>query len=219
VEIGVFKGDNAVSIVRVARETSAGVTYTGFDLFEHKNEFFAHHPDDLAMYDSPGDDYFEFKSGGHNYSAVREKLSAVLSDSHFNLIAGDSTLTLPANRDQIKDATVVYIDGCHDYDVVSKDWNNIRPLFDSNRELIVVFDDMKYSGVGQLMREIRRDRRRYLVYTLNSNQFLVVSGGTRLKERLAYRAAGVVRKWREWRAERRESHANAERTSGASCSS
>jgi hypothetical protein len=210
VEVGVFKGDNALKVIRAARDAEAAVTYIGFDLFENKDEFFERHPDDLAMYDTPGDSYFEFKSGEHGYSAVRNKLNAVLTDSQFRLIAGDSTETLPASRGEIEDASIVYIDGCHDYDVVSKDWGNIRPLFDHNRELVVVFDDMTYDGVRRLMTDIRNDGHGYRVYTLNANQFLVVSGSTKMKERLTYKAAGAIQRWREWRAERKRPVAAAE---------
>jgi len=197
VEVGVFKGDNAVSVVNTALGSGAAVTYVGFDLFEHNESFFASHPDDLAMYDLPEYAYFEFGSGGHAYAAVQRKLRTVLRDSDFILVAGDSTTTIPAHRLDIKMATVVFIDGCHDYDIVARDWNNIKVLFDDNNNMVVVFDDTTYSGVNQLISEIRTDGRPYGVYRLNFNQCVVAPYSLPLKERLMYRSAGLISKLRE----------------------
>jgi hypothetical protein len=198
VEVGVFKGDNAVSVIQTARQLQAEVAYIGFDLFENKDEFFASHPDDLAMYDLPEYEYFEFKSGAHAYHAVRMKLSAVLPEQEFTLIAGDSTKTVPAHLRDIADATIVYIDGCHDYDIVSQDWRHVRPLLDENPSLIVVFDDMTYSGVYRLMTEIRDHDDRCRVYILSYNQFAVASAGRLpLNEKLTLRGARLLTKCRE----------------------
>src|SRR5262245_34398832 len=44
VEIGVFKGDNAVSIIRLVKNFNVEVRYIGFDLFEDIDHFFDSHP-------------------------------------------------------------------------------------------------------------------------------------------------------------------------------
>ena len=119
-EIGVFKGDNAVRIIRLAQRFKTNISYIGFDLFENKDEFFKLHPEDRAVYDTPEHPHWEFQSGQHALMKVQSKISSVLSQDNFALITGDSTITLPAHRKHLTDASIIFIDGCHDYDIVSQ---------------------------------------------------------------------------------------------------
>jgi hypothetical protein len=183
VEIGVFKGDNAVHIIRLAQKCNASIFYVGFDLFENTDEFFKLHPEDRAMYDMPEYPYFEFQSQEHALAKVQNKISSVLSQDHFALIMGDSTVTVPAHRDQLVDAAVIYIDGCHDYDIVSQDWQNVCGLMETNPDMVVVFDDALYPGVGRLKTEIEQLTDDYEVFRLSDNQFCVASKKLRWKER------------------------------------
>ena len=57
VEIGVFKGDNAVHVINSAKRFTTSIQYVGFDLFENKDEFFELYPEDRAEYDKPGYPY------------------------------------------------------------------------------------------------------------------------------------------------------------------
>jgi hypothetical protein len=168
VEIGVFKGDNAVSIIQLVKSFNVEVRYLGFDLFEDIDHFFDSHPADDEY------PYWEFTSGAHAVDKVSAKISCILNSRYFSLIKGDSTITVPAYLDEIYNASVIYIDGCHDYDVVSKDWRNICQIVESNPDVVIVFDDTTYEGVNKLRREIELSSL-FKVVTLNYNQFFVVS--------------------------------------------
>ncbi len=174
VEIGVFKGDNAVSIIRLVKSFNVEVRYLGFDLFEDIDHFFDSHPADRAMYDTDEYPYWEFTSGAHALDKVSANISCILNSRYFSLIKGDSTITVPAYLDEICNASMIYIDGCHDYDVVSKDWRNICEIVESNPDVVIVFDDATYEGVNKLRREIELSSL-FKVFTLNYNQFFVVS--------------------------------------------
>jgi hypothetical protein len=193
VEIGVFKGDNAVHIINSAKRFTTSIQYVGFDLFENKDEFFELHAEDRAEYDKPEYPYWEFQSGQHSLAKVHSKLSAVLSEADFALIQGDSTITVPAHRERLTDATVIYIDGCHDYDIVSQDWQNVRSLINANPATVVAFDDVLYPGVARLKTEIEQDMDLYRVFPINKYQFFVTSKNLRWRERhLLGLAKGVV---------------------------
>jgi Methyltransferase domain len=197
VEIGVFKGDNAVRIIRLVQSFKTNIFYIGFDLFENKDEFFKLHPEDRAMYDTTDHPYWEFQSGQHALTEVRSKISLVLSQDNFVLITGDSTITVPAHRERLTDASVIYIDGCHDYDVVSQDWQNVCLLMEANPDMVVIFDDMLYPGVGRLKTEIARLTDQYRVFRLNDTQFFVTSRKLRWKERQLFGLAEGVELMRD----------------------
>lgn len=175
VEIGVFKGDNACWIIGLLQDFKTSVFYVGFDLFENKDAFFKLHPQDLTRYDTDEYPYWEFRSGQHALNNVKNKICSLLSENQFALIEGDSTVTVPSHLDKIYDATMIYIDACHEYGIVSQDWKNVRLVFESNPNLIVVFDDLLEPGVFQLKNEIEEMMGPYEVLRLNDNQFFVVS--------------------------------------------
>jgi len=157
-----------------SQSLAANVFYVGFDLFENKDAFFKSHPHDLAQYDMDERPYWEFWSGQHAFDKVRNKISSVLPEGNFYLIEGDSTTTIPTHADKIRNASVIYIDGCHDYDIVAQDWANVVPIFQTNPDLIVVFDDLLYEGVLRLRTEIERLRGQLNLFILNDNQFFVM---------------------------------------------
>jgi Methyltransferase domain len=192
VEIGVFKGDNAVRIIRLAQRFTTNTFYIGFDLFENQDEFYQLHPEERAIYDSPEYPYWEFQSGQHALAEIDHKIRSVLSQDKFVLIMGDSTITVPAHRERLTDASVIYIDGCHDYDIVSQDWQNVCLLLDANPDTVVIFDDMLSPGVAQLKTEIARLTNQYRVFRLNDHQFFVTSKKLRWKERQLFWLADRV---------------------------
>jgi hypothetical protein len=49
---------------------------------------------------------------------------------------------------------MIFIDGCHDYEIVSKDWQNISKTMERNSDVVILFDDSTYEGVSVLRREI-----------------------------------------------------------------
>jgi hypothetical protein len=194
VEIGVFKGDNAASLIRLAQHRGAQTRYVGFDLFEDIDEFFLDHPEDRKWYDDPDSTYFEFRSGQHSFDSVTAKLSAIQPPDHFTLVPGDSTRTVSANYSLIEDADFIYIDGCHDYDVVRQDWQNVRPLIQKNPHLVIAFDDATYSGVARVRNEISSGDKEVRVLSLNYNQFFVISRSMPWIERGGLRAIDLI--WR-----------------------
>ena len=197
VEVGVFKGDSATGIICLLKRLRGDVSYVGFDLFENKDEFFKGHPEDRATYDTPEYPYYEFESGQHVLANVHRKISGVLSPSKFTLIAGDSTVTVPGHRQDLLDASVIYIDGCHDYEIVAQDWQNVRSILDVSPDTLIVFDDALYPGVGRLKTEIERGTGHFTMYRLNENQFFVASKKLRWREKLIF---GLV----EWLASARD---------------
>ncbi|MDQ0967606.1 hypothetical protein QFZ20_003009 [Flavobacterium sp. W4I14] len=173
-EIGVFKGDNALGLIKYLHHFfQIQINYIGFDLFDDIQYLKEHYPEDYQVYNLDEFPYWEFKSGGHTYKKVVEKLKQELNTKDFNLIKGDTTITLPefisAGTSVIN---LVYIDGCHDYSVVKDDWKNSEQLFLKNPKLIVVFDDLSYTGVHAVKKEILLEDK-YLTTNLNENQFLV----------------------------------------------
>ena len=175
VEIGVFKGDTAVLLIQLIGGHGVEVHYVGFDLFENQEEFFLQHPEDRKWYDHPDYPYWEFESGDHAFSRVFAKITSILPKPRFTLVSGDSTQTVRTNQALIGHADLVYIDGCHDYEIVRKDWENVIHLFEDNPSLIVAFDDATYLGVSQLRGEIQRECTSLRVLHLNFNQFYVCS--------------------------------------------
>jgi hypothetical protein len=173
VEIGVFKGRTAQSFIRLAQSLDIQVFYKGFDLFDDIDTFYEAHPEDRALYDNSEYPYWEFRSGQHTLMSVTEKLSQLLPDSNFSLIKGDSTITLPLHQNEVSDADIVYIDGCHDYEVVIHDWENVSRIFLKNPHAVVIFDDLTYDGVAHVKSQIEMDIS-YEVFQINFNQFFVV---------------------------------------------
>jgi len=194
VEIGVFKGDNAASLIRKVQKRVPEAWYVGFDLFENIDDFFQDHPQDRQWYDHPDYPYFEFGSGQHSLESVTAKLSAIQPPDHVALVAGDSTETVRANYSLIQDADFIFIDGCHDYDVVRQDWQNVRPLIQKNPHLVIAFDDATYSGVARVRDEISSGDRSVRVLALNHNQFFVISRSMPWIEAGGFRAIELI--WR-----------------------
>src|SRR5262249_24323861 len=56
--------------------------------------------------------YLEFKSVEHALAKVSRKLNPVLDSRCFY---------------EVRTANIIYIDGCHDYEIVSKDWLTLEP--------------------------------------------------------------------------------------------
>jgi len=173
VEIGVFKGDTAVSIIKLAQKYSVKVEYVGFDLFDDIDKFFESHQTDRAQYDTDEYPYWEFKSGEHALAKVSRKVNSILDKRCVSLIKGDSNITVPTHINDICNANMIYIDGCHDYEIVSRDWQNISQTIGLSSDVVVIFDDSTYEGVAMLRREIEASAI-YKVFTLNHNQIFVV---------------------------------------------
>lgn len=173
-EIGVFKGDNAVYIYENIHQLfNIRLKYFGFDIFDDIHILKEKYPKDLDQYNLVDYPYWEFKSGQHTFNMVHKKLASIIPTENFKLIKGDTTETLKNIEQKFKETIdLVFIDGCHDYEVVKSDWENISNLFKINPKLTVVFDDFTYEGVKDTYNEIL-ETGLYIINPLNNNQFIV----------------------------------------------
>ncbi|MEE1883913.1 class I SAM-dependent methyltransferase [Pedobacter flavus] len=173
-EIGVFKGDNAVYIYENIHQLfNIRLKYFGFDIFDDIHLLKEKYPKDLDQYNLADYPYWEFNSGQHTFNMVHKKLASTIAPENFKLIKGDTTETLKNIEQELKETIdLVFIDGCHEYEVVKSDWENISNLFKINPKLTVVFDDFTYEGVKNTHDKIL-ETGFYLINRLNNNQFIV----------------------------------------------
>jgi predicted O-methyltransferase YrrM len=144
VEIGVWRGDTAIRMIQAADQ---GVRYWGFDLFSQEMT------DEIMSR--------EVSLRPLSLEEVRARLQGL--GAEVNLVAGDSTLTLPST--ELPPVDFAFIDGGHSYETVSADWQNIRPRLAPGA--VVVFDDYtnllaverEGYGVRRLVDELRGDFR------------------------------------------------------------
>jgi predicted O-methyltransferase YrrM len=128
VEIGVWRGDTAIRMIQAADE---GVRYWGFDLFSQQMT------DEIMSR--------EVSLRPLSLEGVRSRLQGL--GAEINLVAGDSTLTLP--RTELPPIDLAFIDGGHSYETVLADWQNIRLRLSPGA--VVVFDD--YTNLLAVERE------------------------------------------------------------------
>ena len=86
----------------------------------------------------------------------------------------------------------MYIDGCHDYEIVRQDWQNVSSLFKDNPTLTVAFDDLTNPAVSRLREEIQLENTTLRALDLNFNQFFICSLRMPLKQRAALEALAFV---------------------------
>jgi hypothetical protein len=111
-EIGVWKGENAVNMLQVASKVSYQVTYVGVDLFE-----------DLASLLNLEREASLWPESQEN---VYMKLTNNYPKAQIELISGyskDSLPTLIGRKFQL-----IFIDGGHSYETVLGDWTNALKL-------------------------------------------------------------------------------------------
>ena len=98
-EVGVYNGDNAVSMVKAALRLSEPdmIVYYGFDFFKY-----------------------------YSKDRVADKLEDL--GCEYMLFEGDSTDTLPEVVSSLADMDIVFIDAGKAYKVVSSDWNSVSRL-------------------------------------------------------------------------------------------
>lgn len=175
-EIGVFKADNVLHLINgINAHFKVNIYYTGFDLFDDIDYLEEKYPEDYKQYNLEEYPYWEFNSGGHTLNSVSKKVAEKLSSSNFELIKGDTMVTLKnfVHSDKLKQLDLIYIDGCHDFEVVKSDWENSKLSFNKNPNLVVVFDDFTYEGVKIVYDEIKATKQ-YDIQAINPNQFKVI---------------------------------------------
>ena len=126
-EIGVHSGENARNMVDVASESVSreDIEYYGFDYFENRSRL----------------------------ENVREKLSK--TGCQFELFKGDSIDVLPDVVDRLPKMDLIFIDGGHDFETVSSDWEHSRKLM--RKDTAVFFHNYNYEGTGRVVDSISRD--------------------------------------------------------------
>ncbi len=107
-EIGVFNGDNAITMVEAALANDAPVTveYYGFDFFNRLQ-----------------------------FIEVQSKLEQ--TKCMFRLYKGDSTITLPKVLHTLPKMDIIFIDGGKSYAEASSDWNYSKTLMHEQAAVFV----------------------------------------------------------------------------------
>lgn len=107
-EIGVFNGENAKTMVEAAAEKSPlhEVEYYGFDVF-----------------------------GGDLFRQARQKLER--TGSRFRLFEGNTLHTLPEIVNSLPKMDLIFIDGGKSYAVIKNDWDNSKTLMHDGTAVFV----------------------------------------------------------------------------------
>ena len=107
-EIGVYNGENAKTMVEVAvrNSTADEVEYYGFDFFS-----------------------------GREYQELKQKLES--TGCKFQLFKGDTLDTLPESVRKLPMMDVIFIDGGKSYREARSDWENARTLMHERTALFV----------------------------------------------------------------------------------
>ena len=189
-EIGVFKGDNALLVGETVFKRNRQLKYVGFDLFEESEVFYKENSTDYEIFQAEDVPYWEHKSMGHGWNTIQKKIASLVPQDDYLLIKGNSLETVPENEEKLEGFDLIYIDGAHDYKFVVKDWENVKPLFKTKPNLMVVFDDLGFEGVKQVKDEIEAEGR-FLTYYLNHNQFYVLSSECPGLDRIFFRMASI----------------------------
>lgn len=137
-EIGTHDGTNAVNMFRLASKGGRPVRYYGFDLFEALDS---------------RQSLSESALRPRRLSEVQAHLRQHNVDAQ--LIAGDSSRTLPTAIPRLPRMDLIFIDGGHSVETVGNDWRNVAPLIHS--ETVVFFDDYPNWGIKNVVDTIDRD--------------------------------------------------------------
>jgi predicted O-methyltransferase YrrM len=127
-EIGVYTGENAVSMAEIAIENAAvpqEVEYYGFDFF-----------------------------GGSSSDRVRQKLEKL--GCTFELFEGDTLQTLPLAAASLPKMDLIFIDGGKSFKEALSDWENSERLLHDRTGVFVHNAD--FAGVRRMLGQVSRDK-------------------------------------------------------------
>lgn len=123
-EVGVWTGDNALNMCRVALRYRPRVIYYGFDLFEEiTNKIFK---------------YERSKASFPTLLEVEDKFLEAGLSIKYRLIQGFTRDTLPQFKPKTK-IDFIFIDGGHSLETIENDWKYCSELAD--KDTVIVMDD------------------------------------------------------------------------------
>ena len=157
VEIGTFRGDHAIQMIKCAQKYGS-VTYYGFDLFEDMTQ---------EVYTA---ELSKGPVGGFHSVDIRMKLN--MTGANIHLIKGNTRKTLPEFIiGDLPHIDFIFLDGGHSLETIESDWNCVKELM--GEKTIVVFDDYftnrEDTGCKPLVDSI--DRSEYDVQHLEPTQY------------------------------------------------
>jgi len=124
-EIGVYRGDRSLEMIKIAKIFNKKVNYYGFDLFQD-------------FYNDTNILKKELSKNPYHYESIKKKLN---KHAKIYLYKGYTNKTLPKFIENYSGSKIdfVFIDGGHSLVTIKEDWNNIEKIIDKNS--IVIFDD------------------------------------------------------------------------------
>lgn len=172
VEVGVYRGEHSVDMIRAAQKNQKEVFFYGFDLFEDLTEE-------------------QFKKERAKRPSSKKEVEAKIkkTGAKFLLAKGNTNKTLPEfaaiGAEQFRAEhpnCLFFIDGGHSEETVQSDWAQISQLLTKNS--VVFFDDYTYNKAGTnwgcncVVDEI--DRKKWTVEILDSTEDKYDWGTTKL---------------------------------------
>lgn len=106
------------------------------------------HSAELFLKNNPNLTLTSFDIGDHEYVLIGKRYIDKIFPGRHTLIIGDSTISIPKfikDHPQTK-FDLLFIDGCHEYDIAKADLENCRHL--AKKESLFIMDDTIFSDIG-----------------------------------------------------------------------
>lgn len=124
-EVGTYRGNNAIKMIRASAANESDITYYGFDLFESMQS------------DAAAREGIRFCADADDIHVVRDHITDN-TVAKVNLYKGNTLLANVAGLD-LPVMDLIYIDGGHSVSTIANDWGKFSQLMDE--DTIVFFDD------------------------------------------------------------------------------
>jgi hypothetical protein len=129
-EIGIYRGDRSLEMIKIAKIFNKKVNYYGFDLFQD-------------FYNDTNILKRELSKNPHYYESIKKKLNKY---AKIFLFKGYTNKTLPKfikNYSGLK-IDFVFIDGGHSIKTIANDWYYVKKMMHKNT--VVIFDDYYFNN-------------------------------------------------------------------------